>query len=31
MPLKDELMPKDSEVDMTTASKTDRSNCNKLI
>lgn len=31
MPLKDGPMPKDSEVDMSTASKTDRSTCNKLI
>lgn len=31
MPLKDGLMPKDSEVDMSIASKTDRSTCNKLI
>lgn len=31
MPLKDGPMPKDSEVDVSTASKTDRSTCNKLI
>lgn len=31
MPLKDGPMPKDSEVDVSASSKTDRSTCNKLI
>ena len=31
MPLKDGPMPKDSEIDMSTSSKTDRYTCNKLV